>query len=236
MRFCIAAGLVLASCAAFAADDYREIRELGVAADRLDRLVIDAGAGSLDVRGVEGQDRIEVRATIVVEDADDDEGRAFIDKRIELGLDRDGDSARLVSRVDQPKLGWGRSGRIDIEVTAPPELALRIDDGSGSIDVAGFASDVRIDDGSGSIDVGSVGSLVIDDGSGSIDVSDVTGDVYVNDGSGSLTIEGVGGSVTIDDGSGSIRVNDVGQDLIIIDSGSGSVSFSNVKGTVEQDS
>ena len=173
--------------------------------------------------------------TLHIDDADEDKGRKFISKRVELQLERDDDTARLVARVKQPMLSWGSGGRIDIEVVAPPTVALRIDDGSGSIDVAGFVADVSIDDGSGSIDVHSVGNLEIDDGSGSIEVSGASGDVYVNDGSGGLTIENVSGSVTIDDGSGSIRVKDVAQDLIIVDSGSGSVSFSGIEGTVEQD-
>ena len=50
-----------------------------------------------------------------------------------------------------------------------------------------------------------------------------------------LVIADVGGTVTIDDGSGSIRVNNVAGDLIIIESGSGGVSFSGIEGTVEQD-
>ena len=235
MRYITTAALITASFAASAAGDYEEVHELSVPADGLDSLVIDAGAGSLDVRGVAGQDSIEIRATIIVDDADADEGRKFIEKRVDLSLARDGNSAQLVARVDQPRLGWGSGGRIDVEVVAPASVALRIDDGSGSIDIADFAADVSIDDGSGSIDVRSVGGLEIDDGSGSIDVSGASGDVFVNDGSGSLTIAGVGGTVTIDDGSGSIRVNEVAGDLIIIDSGSGSVSFSGIEGTVEHD-
>ena len=235
MRHITAAIFFLASFAAFAAGDYEELREFSIPADGLDSLVIDVGAGSLDVRGVADQDSIDVRATIIVDNADDDEGRKFIAKRVELSLDRDGDTARLVSRVDQPMLKWGSGARIDIDVVAPANLALRIDDGSGSIDVADFVADVSIDDGSGSIDVRTVGSLEIDDGSGSIDVTDASGDVYVNDGSGSLEIEGVGGNVTIDDGSGGIRVNDVAGDLTIIDAGSGGVSFSGIEGTVRQD-
>jgi hypothetical protein len=235
MRYITAVGLILASLTAFAADDYREVHELSVTADGLGTLVIDADSGSLDVRGVAGEDSIKVRATIIVDNADEEEGRKFISKRVELRLDRDDDAAQLIARVDQPTLRWGSGGRIDIEVVAPPTVALRIDDGSGPIEVADFVADILIDDGSGSIDVRSVGNLEIDDGSGSIEVNRASGNVYVNDGSGSLTIEDVGGSVTIDDGSGSIRVNDVAGDLIIVDSGSGSVSFSGIEGTVEQD-
>ena len=235
MRYLIAAIAALASGAAFADSDYREVRELDMPAAGLEVLVIDVEAGSLDVRGVPGQDGIEVRATIVVDDADDDEGRDFVAKRVTVSLDGEGGTGHLVTRIEQRMLSWGSGARVDVEVTAPATLALRIDDSSGPIDVADFVADVAIDDSSGSINVRKVGNLEIDDGSGSIDVADAAGDVYVTDGSGSIEIERVDGSVTIDDGSGSIRVNHVGQDLIIIDSGSGGVSFSDIRGTVEQD-
>ena len=235
MRTLIAAIAGLAGAVAFAADDYQESRSLGMAADGVEVLVIDVGAGGLVVRGVAGQETIEVEATVVVYDADEDDGRKFIDKRVSIDLARDGAAARLTTRVEQPMLSWGSGGRVDVEVTAPATLALRIDDGSGSTEVTDFLADVSIDDGSGSIEVRRVANLEIDDGSGSIDVAGVAGDVYVDDGSGSIRIEKVDGNVTIDDGSGGINVDHVGGDLVIVESGSGSVSFSDIRGTVEQD-
>ena len=57
----------------------------------------------------------------------------------------------------------------------------------------------------------------------------------IDAGAGSINVRGVRGSVTIDDGSGSIRVGDVEEDLIITDDGSGSLTYSDIRGTVEQD-
>ena len=42
-------------------------------------------------------------------------------------------------------------------------------------------------------------------------------------------------AVIIDDGSGSIKVGGVEEDLIIIEDGGGSLSYSDIRGTVEQD-
>jgi DUF4097 and DUF4098 domain-containing protein YvlB len=198
-------------------------------------LFIDAGAGNIDVEGVHGIDRVEVKATIVIPDTDADDALKIMEKKLELSLESHDSQAVLKSRFENSFWGSGSNRHIDLEIRAPATLAISIDDGSGSMDVRNFVSDVRIDDGSGSIDVHTVGSLDIDDGSGSIDVTNVAGNVYVDDGSGTITIDEVGGSVTVDDGSGSIRVTDVAEDLIILDGGSGSISFSNVRGTVEQD-
>lgn len=235
MRSFIVMAMFLASFASVAANDYKETRDLAVDADGVKSLRIDVGAGSLDVAGVDGLDSIDVKATIIIADTDDDDGRKIVEKEVTLTLELDGNTATLKSEFEQGFWGFGSGGRIDLEVRAPSNLALSIDDGSGSMDISNFSADVRIDDGSGSIDVQKVAGLNIDDGSGSIDISGATGDVYIEDGSGGITVESVGGSVTIDDGSGSIRVNDVAKDLIILDDGSGSVSFSDVRGTVEQE-
>ena len=235
MRSFIVMAMFLASFTASAASDYTETRDLTIDADGLELLFINAGAGRIDVEGVDGIDRIEVKATIIIPGADEDDAAKAIEKRLELGLERKDGQAVLRAWFEDGFWGFGSDGRVDLDIRAPASLAISIDDGSGSIDVRNFLSDVRIDDGSGSIDVRTVGALDIDDGSGSIDVTDVAGDVYVDDGSGTIAVDKVGGSVTIDDGSGSIRVTDVAGDLTILDAGSGSVSFSDIRGTVEQD-
>ena len=174
-------------------------------------------------------------ATIVLSDIDEDDAAAIIEKNMTLTLEERGDDAYLEAMFDDGWMGWSEGARIDLEVTLPTGVALRIDDGSGSIDVSGVEADVSIDDGSGSLDVRDVANLTIEDGSGSIDVANASGDVSITDGSGSIKVRSVSGSVTIDDGSGSIKVNDVEKDLILVDVGSGSFKYSNVRGRVEQD-
>ena len=71
-------------------------------------------------------------------------------------------------------------------------------------------------------------------GSGSITIVAAAGDVYVEDGSGKIDIRSVGGSVTVDDGSGDIEIDDVEQDLVIEEEGSGSLRYTNVRGSVQQ--
>ena len=233
MRSLIVMAMFLASFSSAAAGDYKEVRDLTLDAGRLDTLIIDVGAGSLDVTGVDGLGRVEVKATIIIPDVNDKDGKELIAKDLELSLDRVGDAAKLKSDFDQSFWGTSSNSRVDLEVRAPMSLRVEIDDGSGSMDIANFAANVRIDDGSGSIDVRQVENLRIHDGSGSVDINGVTGDVFVDDGSGSITIEAVSGSVTIDDGSGGIRVSNVAKDLIILDDGSGGVTYSDVRGTFE---
>jgi len=234
MRGFILIAMFVTSLASAGWSDYEEVRNLDLSANGIKKLSINSGAGSMDVRGIDGIDKIAVKARIVVQHKDDADAVRFIEKNMTLTLRQDGSEARLEALFDSHIFGWGADAYIVLNVSVPKGMAVDIDDSSGSMDVADIEGDVSIDDGSGSIDVRNVANLKIDDGSGSISVEDASGDVSIVDGSGSITVRHVGGSVTIDDGSGSINVSDVENDLIIIDDGSGGLTHSNVRGKVDQ--
>lgn len=236
MRSFIVMAMFIASFANAAWNEYTEVRELKLDVGDIDKLVIEAGAGSMDIRGVAGLDSIVISATVVVADADEKDAIQFIEKKMRLSLHRNGDQAKLDSWFEQGFFGKGSSARIDLDISVPTSIDIDVDDGSGSIDISDVSAAVSIDDGSGSIELKNVTNVEIDDGSGSIDIANASGDVSIVDGSGSIKVRSVGGSVTIDDGSGGIDVSDVEQDLIIVDDGSGGFSFSNVRGRVEQES
>jgi hypothetical protein len=228
--------LVLAGTAGIAQADYEEERVLTLESRGIDLVDIDAGAGALVVTGVPGTAAIIVTARIRIDD-DEDDARRAIERDMTLTLEKDSDVARLVANFDSGMFGWSDSPHIDLKVEIPEGMHLRVDDGSGSIEISDLRGDIRVDDGSGSLVMNNVGGDIdIDDGSGSITIRSAGGDVAINDGSGSITVRGVAGSVTVDDGSGSIDVSDVDEDLIIVDDGSGGLDFSNIGGRVETDS
>lgn len=234
MRGFVVIGMFVASLAHAGWGDFEEVRKLSISSEGLASLSIDAGAGSMDVTGVEGLDEISVTATIVIDERDEDDALKFIEKRMKLSLQEKNGQAVLASHFDRKFMGFGPNARIDLDISVPQGMAVSIVDGSGSIDVTRTMADVSIDDGSGSIDVEYAANVDIDDGSGSLDISHADGDVFIVDGSGSISVRHVGGSVTIDDGSGGIRVSDVEKDLIIVDDGSGGLSISDVRGRVDQ--
>ncbi len=234
MRSFIVMAMFSASLAHASWSDFEEVRVLEVDAGSVSEFFIDAGAGSMTVNGDAGAKLIEVTATIQVDTGDEEKARKAIAKHLTLTLDLDGDRAILKSFFDNGLWG-GTGGSIKLEIIVPTGIALRIDDGSGSIVIEDVEADVEIEDGSGSIKIYNVGAVDIDDGSGSIDIRNASGDVVIVDGSGSIKVKAVNGSVTIDDGSGSIDVNDIENDLIILEDGSGGVSVSDVRGNVELD-
>jgi len=213
--------------------EHTEIRNLQLAADGITVFEVDAGAGSLTIKGLPDIQDITVKAMIRVPGKDADSVKKIMASDMTLVLDKVRDHARLEAAFDG-RFWRHDQGSIDLEVAMPAGLALSVKDGSGSIDISDIAGFVTIDDGSGSIIVSNIGHLNIDDGSGSIEVSAATGDVSIEDGSGGITVRQVGGDVIIDDGSGGIDVVDVEHDVIIVDDGSGSLSVSDIRGAVHK--
>jgi hypothetical protein len=217
MMTTIAAALLLIAVPALARPELQETRTLELDAEGLDALRIEAGPGALVLRGDVNTDRVVVTAEIWQDKASDD---------FTLSLEREGDSARLLSDIESNSGRWfwgGGNDAIELDITVPAGFAVRIEDGSGSIDIHGLAGDLRIHDGSGSIKVRDVdGALDIEDGSGSLTLVDIGGDIDVEDGSGSITVENAGGRVRIDDGSGSITVENAAG-VVTVRDGSGSI-------------
>ncbi|NQZ06373.1 MAG: DUF4097 family beta strand repeat protein [Algicola sp.] len=198
-------------------------KHLTLSIDDIERLDIDAGAGELNVVGVEGLRTIEVDAQIWAYSRQGDD--------YSLSLESHGDEAQLIGKNRSSRgfnFNSGRSPRIDMTVRVPKSLMLFIDDGSGDIVISNIQGKVSIDDGSGSINIDNLGDdLSIEDNSGSIRINGVQGKVDIDDNSGNIIITNVKGKVYIEDGSGDIEVSDV-SNSVKIDDGSGDIEVSRV--------
>jgi len=223
----IIVGLAIIFISAIAqASTYSEKRELNIKAKGIQVVDISCGAGALVVEGNERQD-IKVEAEIEVEGMSDEKAQEFIKDRIELSLERKGNVAYLKSKINDSVWRF-KDARVNLVVTLPPYLNLKVEDGSGSTRLRHMDGDVNINDGSGSIEVSDTkGNLNIVDGSGSIDVRNNQGDVTVKDGSGGISTDKIGGNLTVVDGSGSIEVSGVAG-YVLINDGSGSIDIHNV--------
>lgn len=215
--------------------DYSDVKNLEIDSSDLRELQIDCAAGFLEVKGIEGFDRIEIEAEIVIEGLDEDEALDYIDRYMVLKLDKQGKRAVLESFFDN-KISWNffghRSQLINLTIRMPLDMELTIDDGSGYIYIEDINGKVDINDGSGEITLLNIGNEVrIEDGSGEIDAENILGDVDIEDGSGSIELSEVVGEVLIDDGSGSIKIRKVEGD-VDVDDGSGSMSIEDINGSV----
>jgi DUF4097 and DUF4098 domain-containing protein YvlB len=239
MRLTAFIGLALI-LAGVALADYSETRTMELTADGIDKLKIDCGAGYLEVEGLENTGKIVVEARIVVENMSTSRAEGYIEDNLVLSLEKQGHHAELESHFEESKSFFGNifshgSRLINLTVKVPKNMALSIDDGSGSISIQNIAGDVNVDDGSGEIEITDItGDVEIDDGSGEISIVNVTGNVEISDGSGEIDIKRIDGDVVVRDGSGDILINGVTHDVDIADDGSGDCRIRNVDGRVYQ--
>ncbi len=250
MRYSIFLVLILLPVIAFAGTR-REMKDLELSAQGIDTLVIRCGAGSLNLKGIDGHDKIGVAAGIIVEGLDEKDLNTFFRKNLLLHLEKQGTKAVLRGVFIRHTKINPQEAKIDITIRAPRDLNVKIDDNSGPISVSDLFGDLEIDDGSGSIKIENiVGDVKVVDTSGTIEIEELTGNVHVQDGSGelkinliegdvsvvdgfgSITIQDIGGHVKIWDGSGSIDIHDISKSVSILESDSGKISIEGVKGKI----
>ena len=225
----LAAALLVALPALGDDCDHTAPREDSVDAGGVELIEIDAAAGSLRVVGRAGADVVQVRGEACA-------SSESLLADIQLTVRRSGDRVRIVAEM--PNNTWGRStARLDLDIEVPAGVAVKIDDGSGSIEVRGIGS-LDIEDGSGAIEVEDIeGDLRIEDGSGEIEATRVAGEVRIEDGSGAIELRSVGSVLIEEDGSGEIDIVEVEGDVMVRSDGSGSISVRDVGGdfTVRRD-
>jgi DUF4097 and DUF4098 domain-containing protein YvlB len=111
------------------------------------------------------------------------------------------------------------------------EGKLRVDTGSGDIEIVSHAGQLTLDTGSGDVTVGSAtGETRIDTGSGDVVVRKLVGNGLVDTGSGDVTVENVSaGKLSVDTGSGDVVVRNGMVSHVLADTGSGNVQVEGVE-------
>ena len=212
------------------------------------QIEIKAVAGDLDVRGKRGAGR--VVAT----------GRACTPSRYSDRIDefaileeRDGNTLRIAASVPRKRLGDSLAGYMDLSISLPDNVSLRIIDTSGDIDVRDTAGllmrdssgdmwledingDITIErDSSGDMTIRNAGRVRIDiDSSGDLDVSDVQSLDIGRDSSGDIRAVDVAGDMFVGaDSSGDIAAINVAGSLRVDADGSGDIIMRNVGGSID---
>jgi DUF4097 and DUF4098 domain-containing protein YvlB len=191
---------------------------------------IDAEAGDLHVNGVANAASIDARGKACASDDKMMEG-------IKLELALEGTVLRISAKTPSGSvfhIGHSQYATLDLTVTLPANLPVKVTDTSGDLEVAGVL-DLDLEDSSGDILVHNIAlNVVIDDDSGDLIVTDVTGNVTLKDGSGDIKVQRVGGKVeVISDGSGDIEVDEIEHGFTVLADGSGEINFSRVRGGIQ---
>lgn len=108
---------------------------------------------------------------------------------------------------------------------------LRVDTGSGDIQIVSHTGQLVLDTGSGDVTVGAAtGETRIDTGSGDVVVRKLVGNGVVDTGSGDVVVENVSaGKLTVDTGSGDVVVRNGMVSHVLADTGSGNVQVLGVE-------
>jgi hypothetical protein len=241
--------LVFASIAGAEECRYSAPRNADLDAAGLHSLLLRLGSSDLDIQGVQGLNRIEVRGTACASD------KSWL-KDLQISTGRNGDQATVdAERHDSISTSifnlFGSSyAYIKLQVRVPAALAVQVHSGSGdtrartlaSLDFHSGSGDLIADhvDGALELQLGSadarandVGSVALNGtGSGDVHVDGVRGDVRADhSGSGDLEFSNVRGSVRVGStGSGDVTLSDIGRDAEVGSTGSGDVSVNGVGG------
>jgi hypothetical protein len=213
--YLIAAAAALALSGPTIADrcDHKAQREANIDLSGADLIEIIGRAGSLNIIGRDGLN--EVRATGQACASDD----ALLAKTV-ITARREGGSVLIIAEIPEHKAGWmNDSAHLDLTVEIPSDVALKVTDSSGDLEIERVAS------------------LQLQDSSGETTINDVAGDIWLQDSSGSLKITNVGGHINLTDSSGDIRLERVDGDIVIESDSSGDIDINEARSVlIEQDS
>lgn len=239
--------LVVASVAGAEECRYSAPRNADIDAAGLHSLMLRLGSSDLDIRGVQGLNRIEVRGTACASD------QSWL-KELQVSTGRSGDQATVDAEHHTNTsifhLFDSSYAYMKLQVRVPADLAVHVRSGSGDVQANDLASldfesgsgDLIADHVNGGLDLqlgsadvraSDVGSVTLHGtGSGDVHVSGVHGDVRADhSGSGDLDFSGVRGSVRIGStGSGDVTLRDIGSDAEVGSTGSGDVTADDVGG------
>jgi DUF4097 and DUF4098 domain-containing protein YvlB len=221
-------------------------RNLDVDPAGLHALVLKLGSSDLQVRGVAGLAKIEVRGKACASE----EGRLA---GLTVAQSRDGDRVTVTpnqSGEQSFSLFGSNYAYIDLEVRVPATLPIEVQSNSGDANIADVAAldfnahsgdlvlhhvsgAVAVEVHSGDVTADDIGSLEVRrSGSGDVHANGVRGDIKVGHiGSGDLVFNDVSKSVHVESiGSGDVTVSRAGGNVVVDSIGSGDVNVENVGG------
>ncbi|MGH8164784.1 MAG: hypothetical protein ACREP1_10670 [Rhodanobacteraceae bacterium] len=226
---------------------YSAQRNADLDAAGLHSLLLKLGSSDLDIQGVQGLNKVEVRGTACASE------QAWL-KDMQIGTSRNGDRAAVVAQNNRHEIDISLFGSsyayMKLQVRVPASLAISVDSGSGdthagnlaSLDFESGSGDLIADHiagalglklGSADVRADTVGSVNLrGTGSGDVRASGVQGDVQTDhSGSGDLDFSDVRGGVKIGStGSGDVSLSNIGRDAEVGRTGSGDVTANGVGG------
>jgi hypothetical protein len=184
------------------------------------QLEVNNGSGRVEIRSSQsGQVRVHAEITVWLS-IFDDKNDHLSEIRNHPPVDQQGNLIRIESRSD-----LFNHVRVDYTIDVPAETEVRVNLGSGSMEVNDIQGPVNLHTGSGRIGAHRIhGDAETKTGSGSIELIDIGSRASADTGSGGIELSRIGGDIHATAGSGSIRM-DRTPSRIVTHTGSGSINI-----------
>ena len=232
MRMVVMVLCALGPVTAFAWKDsceFQATRASDADAAGVEKIVIRAGDGNLQVKGRPGGMRVEARGIACAR-------RQGLLAAASLAVHREGPVVYVETRLPNdsmdPSQNPGDMAYIELEVSVPAGIAVEASHGGASVTFEDLQS-LTLEDGPGKVVLRRISGVAdVTDGKGDL-VIEHAGSVHVHDSSGDVEIRDVGGSVTIEkSNAGKVHVTGVDGDLTALGAGAGGLTFESIRGKV----
>ncbi|WP_017728247.1 DUF4097 family beta strand repeat-containing protein [Halalkalibacterium ligniniphilum] len=219
-------------------------------AGNLSSFMLDLDEGNVEITGSSDINEIQVKATFQTVGESEEEAEQFREQSTSLELEKEGTVAHLLTRVN--RADQAVEGRVHLEILVPNGLSIELMQRAGELLLSGHVGDLKINHGSGPLQLhGIQGNVEITDGAGRLNLTQMTGDIRINSnsgdtviddvignmsvitGSGNVDITNIDGSLDIRSGTGEIEINSVTGDVTVLERG-GEITIENVQGTITQ--
>jgi DUF4097 and DUF4098 domain-containing protein YvlB len=167
-----------------------EVKTATFALEGIPTVVIETSNGAVTVRGVEGQDDVQVTATLSARGDTLEEANKKLEKMV-VFMSQDGDRVILRFRPSEQPTDARKHTSVEFDILVPIHGDIDVDTSNGEVTVADVAGTVEVETSNGKIDIDHVaGSIRLDTSNGAINMRDVDGSIDAETSNGAIVFRG----------------------------------------------
>jgi DUF4097 and DUF4098 domain-containing protein YvlB len=167
-----------------------EVKRAAFALEGTPTVVTETLNGAVTVRGVEGQNDVQVTATLSARGDTLEEANKKLEKMI-VFMSQDGDRVTLRFRSSEQPTDARKHTSVEFDILMPIHGDIDVDTSNGEVTVANIAGTVKVETSNGKIDIDHVvGSIRLDTNNGAINMSDIDGSIDAETSNGAVVFRG----------------------------------------------
>lgn len=167
-----------------------EVKTATFALEGIPTVMIETSNGAVTARGMEGQNDVQVTATLSARGDTLEEANKKLEKMV-VFMSRDGDRVTLRFRSSEQPTDARKHTSVEFDVLMPIHGDIDVDTSNGEVTVANIAGTVKAETSNGKIDIDHVvGSIRLDTSNGAINMSDIDGSIDAETSNGAVVFRG----------------------------------------------